>query len=82
MAKAKIILNDQGPLTYHGNGYSLARGQHFITVKDEDIIHFSNRQGFTVEMLEGTKLGGASPIPMEEDEDEAPVVRKPKAAKP
>lgn len=82
MAKAKITLNDQGPLTYHGNGYSLARGQSFITVKDEDIIHFSNRSGFSVEMLEGTKLGGAAPIPVDEDEDEVPVIRKPKVAKP
>lgn len=55
MAKARITLNDSGPLSYHGNGYSLQRGQAIMTTKDEDIIHFSTQPGFTVDMLEGEK---------------------------
>lgn len=75
MAKARITLNDQGPLSYHGNGYDLERGQSFITTKAEDILFFSNRAGWTVEVMEGSSPKAA---PVGDDED-AP---KPKTAKP
>jgi hypothetical protein len=79
MAKAKVTLNDQGPLTYAGNGYNLARGQSFVTVKDEDILFFYNRTGFTVDLLDGSVLPGSASADVE---DEAPAPKKSKTAKP
>src|SRR6478752_119366 len=81
MAKAKITLNDQGPLTYSGNGYNLARGQSVVTTNDETILYFYNRSGFTVDLLDGSVLPG-SVAAADEDEDEAPAPKKPKASKP
>jgi len=69
MAKARITLNDTGPLTYHGNGYDLQRGQAIVTSKDEDIIHFSAQPGFTVDMMEGEKPKAVSDE-SDDDEDE------------
>lgn len=77
MAKAKVTLNDQGPLTYTGNGYTLSRGQSFTTVKDEDILFFSNRPGFTVDLLEGRMPGSAAAV----EEDEAPKAKPTAKAK-
>src|SRR6185369_3747601 len=73
-------LNDSGPLTYAGNGYNLARGQSVVTTNDETILYFHNRQGFTVDLLEGSVLPGSAAAT--EDEDEAPAPKKPKTAKP
>lgn len=81
MAKAKITLNDQGPLTYAGNGYNLARGQSVVTTNDETILYFYNRTGFTVDLLDGTVL----PIPeaaSDEGDDEVIAPKKTKTAKP
>lgn len=73
MAKARITLNDTGPLTYSGNGYeNIQRNQAIITSKDEDIIHFSSTPGFTVDMLEGKHPKAA----VEDDEEEAPAPKK------
>jgi len=80
MAKAKITLNDAGPLTYTGNGYTLSRGQSVVTTKDDDILYFYNRTGFTVDLLDGSVLPGSA-VAAEEAEDEAPA-KKPKTAKP
>ncbi len=69
MAKARITLNDTGPLTYSGNGYEhIQRGQSIITSKDEDIVHFASTPGFTVDMLEGDKPKSAAPVDDDEDE--------------
>jgi hypothetical protein len=69
MATAKITLNENGPMTYHGQGYSIQRGQAIVTSKDEDILHFSAEPGFTVDMVKGEKPKAA--VVVEEDEDEA-----------
>ncbi len=70
MAKARITLNDTGPLSYHGGGYDLERGQAIVTTKDEDIIHFSTQPGFTVDMLEGEKPKAVTDATAADDEDE------------
>lgn len=71
MAKARITLNDSGPLTYHGGGYDLERGQSIVTTKDEDIIHFSTQPGFTVDMLEGDKPKAVTDESADEEEEAA-----------
>lgn len=75
MAKAKVTLNDTGPLTWHGNGvYSFERGQSAVITKDSDIAFFLAEPGFTVDFLEGSR-------PKTSD-DEAPASKPKKAAKP
>lgn len=69
MATAKITLNENGPMTYHGQGYSIQRGQAIVTSKDEDILHFSAEPGFTVDMVKGEKPKAAK-APVEDDEDD------------
>ena len=79
MAKARITLNDTGPLTYSGNGYdNIQRGQAIITSKDEDIIHFSATPGFTIDMLEGERPKASS----DGDEEESPAPKPKKGKKP
>lgn len=74
MAKARITLNDSGPLTFHGRGYDLQRGQAFITSNNEDIVYFGAEQGFTVDMLEGDKPKSVAVVESDdEDDDDAPV---------
>lgn len=79
MAKAKVTLNDNGPLSWHGNGYSFERGQSALITKDSDIAFFLAEPGFTVDMQEGSRPKAAV---VEDDEDEAPVAKPKKAAKP
>lgn len=81
MAKAKITLNDQGPLTYAGNGYNLSRGQSVVTTNDETILYFHNRHGFTVDLLDGSVLPGSAASAPEDDEAPAPK-KTAKTAKP
>jgi hypothetical protein len=70
MAKAKITLLDNGPLTYNGHGRVLARGQSFVTTNESEILTFQAEHGFSVEMLEGTKPRAAAALtPDESDED-------------
>lgn len=77
MAKAKVTLNDNGPLTWHGNGYSFERGQSAVITKDSDIAFFLAEPGFTVDITEG-----ARPKAVVEDDEEAPASKPKKAAKP
>lgn len=69
MAKARITLTDMGPLTYHGQGYNLERGQNIVTTNEADILHFKCQPGFLVEILEGS-APKASPAPVDEEEAE------------
>ncbi len=52
MAKAKITLTDSGPLTFHGKGYSFARGESIITTKPDDILYFQSKPGFNVDITD------------------------------
>lgn len=79
MAKAKVTLNDNGPLTWHGNGvYSFERGQSAIITKDSDIAFFLAEPGFTVDFLEGSR----PKTTVDEDDEPAPASKPKKAAKP
>ncbi len=79
MAKAKVTLNDNGPLTWHGNGYSFERGQSALITKDSDIAFFLAEPGFTVDFQEGSRPKAAV---VEDDEEEVPAAKPKKAAKP
>lgn len=89
MAKAKVTLTDQGPITYSGHGRNLARGQSFVTTNESEILTFQAEHGFNVEMLEGKAPRAAATLePDETDRDfdhgdgPKPAKKPKKAAKP
>jgi hypothetical protein len=83
MAKAKIVLLDNGPVTFNGRGYSLKRGETRTVTNASDILYFQAQHGIGVEILEAlpkaTKVAasvskaGAVSAPEPEPEDDEPV---------
>lgn len=86
MATAKVKLKPSGPVSWNGRGRRLAQGDSIVVSGAEDILFFSTRPEFTVEMLDGPKRSAPAPAKKgkgkkpkpppepepEEDEDEEP----------
>ena len=50
---ARITLEGNGPLSFHGNGRALKRGEGFVTSNESEILYFKRQQGVSVKMIEG-----------------------------
>jgi hypothetical protein len=59
MAKARITLLDNGPITFEGNGHRIARGESKVITTESDILYFQQQVGFNVEFEEGPPMRAA-----------------------
>jgi hypothetical protein len=54
MARARVTLLENGPVSFEGQGKKLKRGESLILTLESEILYFQRQQGFSVEFLEGT----------------------------
>lgn len=70
MVRAKVQLDSRGPVTFHGRGRKLARGESIIVTNQADIRYFQTQGGFSVTILEGTMPKAPPPEPEADEDDE------------
>jgi len=69
MVRARVKLDSRGPVTFHGRGRRLTRGESIIVTNAADIRYFQVQGGFSVAILEGA-MPKAPPVEPPNEDDE------------